>query len=532
MPGFNNGVMWADNVRFDGVGYPGAVTTDGQLLIGATVAPNIRVGTLTAGTGIAITPGAGTISIATAASVANSYDGDSGTATPLANNLDIIGATATGGTATNIVTSGATNVMSIALKNSISQPTTNAAGTEGVYSLGGNRFLHNYASTGVALDNTFLGNKAGNLTNTGQWTTVIGGESGSVLTSGRYNTIIGSNSAQALTTGEKNTVVGTYSFLSAVDASNNVVIGLSAGTNSTSASSNVFVGDYAGYYDVTGGFSVFVGSYAGEKMLGGDNVGIGNKACRGSNSATSTGGYNVAIGSNSLENVTTGNDDIAIGATSQRLATTGNFNCSFGSGTLNKLLTGSYNLACGFLAGQNYTGAESSNLLLQHPGVVGESNTIRIGTQGSWYQQENRCFIAGITGVTVSNTALVTLDTTTGQLGTKTIANLPTWTVINADQPAVVGAGYFCNKVGLLSLSLPAVSAVGDIIEVSNINTAAGTILTQGAGQQIYYGALSTTLGAGGTLASIAVGDSLKIVCRVDNTFWQVVSSVGSWTVV
>ena len=443
MPGFNNGVMWADNVRFDGTGYPGAITTDGQILIGATVSPNIRVGTLTAGTGIAITPGAGTISIATADSVANSYDGDSGTATPLANNLDIIGATATGGTATNIVTSGATNVMSIALKNSISQPTTNAAGTAGVYSLGGDRFLHNYSSAGAGGNNMFLGRSCGNLTLTGNQNSGVGADAFASLTSGSDNSSYGYSSGYALRDGRDNA-----------------------------------------YY----------GNNSGAQVV--------------------SGGYNVGIGS------------------SAHYAGKGSYNTCVGEHSLSQLVNGNYCVSLGYSSSFNYTGAESSNVIIQNQGVIGESNTIRIGTQGAGNLQENRCFIAGITGVTVSNTALVTLDTTTGQLGTKTIANLPTWTVINADQPAVVGAGYFCNKVGLLSLSLPAVSAVGDIIEVSNINTAAGTILTQGAGQQIYYGNLSTTLGAGGTLASIAVGDSLKIVCRVANTFWQVVSSVGSWTVV
>lgn len=63
MPGFNNGVVWANNVRFDGAGYPGQVTADGELLIGSTAAPNIKVGTITPGPGIAITNGSGTISI-------------------------------------------------------------------------------------------------------------------------------------------------------------------------------------------------------------------------------------------------------------------------------------------------------------------------------------------------------------------------------------------------------------------------------------------------------------------------------------
>lgn len=63
MPGFNNGVMYANNVRFDGAAYPGEVTADGQLLIGSTAAPNIRVNTLTPGTGVSITNGPGTIEI-------------------------------------------------------------------------------------------------------------------------------------------------------------------------------------------------------------------------------------------------------------------------------------------------------------------------------------------------------------------------------------------------------------------------------------------------------------------------------------
>lgn len=63
MPGFNNGVMWANNVRFDGTAYPGQVTADGQLLIGSTVAPNIKVATLTAGPGVGITNGSGSITI-------------------------------------------------------------------------------------------------------------------------------------------------------------------------------------------------------------------------------------------------------------------------------------------------------------------------------------------------------------------------------------------------------------------------------------------------------------------------------------
>ena len=64
MAGFRNEVVYADNVDFSsGSPVTGQVTTDGQLLIGATASPNIRVATLTAGAGISIMNGAGSITI-------------------------------------------------------------------------------------------------------------------------------------------------------------------------------------------------------------------------------------------------------------------------------------------------------------------------------------------------------------------------------------------------------------------------------------------------------------------------------------
>lgn len=65
MAGFDNDVVYGTNVDFSG-GFPvtGKVTTDGQLLIGSTASPNIRVGTIAAGsTKLAVTNGAGSISI-------------------------------------------------------------------------------------------------------------------------------------------------------------------------------------------------------------------------------------------------------------------------------------------------------------------------------------------------------------------------------------------------------------------------------------------------------------------------------------
>ena len=64
MAGFSRDTVYANNVDFTGSTQPTPqVLLNGQLLIGSAVAPNIRVATLTAGPGVNITNGAGTITI-------------------------------------------------------------------------------------------------------------------------------------------------------------------------------------------------------------------------------------------------------------------------------------------------------------------------------------------------------------------------------------------------------------------------------------------------------------------------------------
>lgn len=69
MPGFSNitgaeSIVWADNVSFDGTERGGKITTDGQLLIGSTVAPHLRPGNLTSTGGtVNITNSAGGINL-------------------------------------------------------------------------------------------------------------------------------------------------------------------------------------------------------------------------------------------------------------------------------------------------------------------------------------------------------------------------------------------------------------------------------------------------------------------------------------
>jgi hypothetical protein len=127
--------------------------------------------------------------------------------------------------------------------------------------------------------------------------------------------------------------------------------------------------------------------------------------------------------------------------------------------------------------------------------------------------------------------------TVTGNAGTNTltisvVGEGEVWQTITASQTLAVNNGYVCvSPGGALALALPAVSAVGAIIEVT-LDGATSFSITQSAGQQIRIGNTATTAGAGGSLTSTQQGDSIRMVCSVANLKWNVLSSMGNPTVV
>ena len=96
MAGFDNNVLWADNVDFRGIDPPTAqVTADGQLLIGSASGTAIRAALLTSSdSSVTFTTGAGTLSLQVAGgtSVGKTITGDSGGAlSPTSGNWNILG---------------------------------------------------------------------------------------------------------------------------------------------------------------------------------------------------------------------------------------------------------------------------------------------------------------------------------------------------------------------------------------------------------------------------------------------------------
>ena len=504
--GFSNGVLKAVNVDFRQTNpAQGQVTADGQLLIGSSVAPYIRVASLTStGSTITITPGHGTLNIEAASSFPSTFTEDSGTATPSSNNLNVEGGTSIGGFATNINTIGSGDTVTVCLNNSISQPDTSQDGSKGLYSLGGTIFLHDFTtfSTGSGPQDglcTFVGLNAGNL---------------NLTNDSSYCTACGGLALNSVTTASSCTAVGSHAAKSVTSAAFVTAIGESAGKNVTTNGYGTYVGAGAGKND-SGDYDTVVGSLAYVYLENGTtNIAIGYSSMVGSaiNPNLNTASYNVCIGSNNLFNVVSSG-----------------YCCAIGNNALPNLVTGSYVIALGANAGSNYVGAESNDILIGNTGTVGESNVIRIGTQGGGAGQQNTCYIAGITGVSVSNIKMVTINSATGQLGSQNIPGSSSWTAVNSGSNPITFVtlnGYIPKGAGVVDFMLPAAATIGDTYNIAGY----GNLWTvgQNAGQSITEGTHQTTIGVTGSLVASQVRDSCTIVCVETNTEFQIISSVGN----
>ncbi len=148
--------------------------------------------------------------------------------------------------------------------------------------------------------------------------------------------------------------------------------------------------------------------------LAGLEIGATNTAVGlGAFAANTTGVANTATGGAALAKNTTGNSNTAVGINALFFNTTGSGNIAVGHAALFGNSTGSGNIGLGLGAGFSAT-TGSNNIYIGSDGVAAEAATIHIGTQGT----QQATFIAGIAGKTVTNSAAVLIDTTTGHLGT------------------------------------------------------------------------------------------------------------------
>lgn len=168
---------------------------------------------------------------------------DSGTATVSGTTIQIKGGY-------NVNTSGATNIVTVNLDDSVLQPITNATGTQGVYAMGTkgattyetNRFMHAWGGgVGMTGYNTFLGYKNGRIDPAaiGLNNTIVGALAFDAYTSASNCVAIGKNSMTNATTSSSTTCVGSGSGSALTTGGSNLLLGLNSGNAYTTESNNI-----------------------------------------------------------------------------------------------------------------------------------------------------------------------------------------------------------------------------------------------------------------------------------------------------
>ena len=133
------------------------------------------------------------------------------------------------------------------------------------------------------------------------------------------------------------------------------------------------------------------------------------------------GAFNTIIGVQSAEAINGAEFNNGVGVSGIQTLNGGAGNNYVGSFGFGSLVSGNYNVGLGDSVGDNYTGSESSNILLNSYGVLGESNVFRVGAgTGTGDQQLSTSYISGIAGATISAGSptphLILCDTSDDQL--------------------------------------------------------------------------------------------------------------------
>lgn len=194
------------------------------------------------------------------------------------------------------------------------------------------------------------------------------------------------------------------------------------------------------------------------------------------------------------------------------------------------------NLSAAGVVSYNGTGTFTGSLITQNAMIYGGAANALVSTAAPTDGQ----ILIGSTGVAPVLSVLtpgtgITITNGPGSItinSSNTPSNFPYTVVTGATQTLSANNGYIANAAsGRVTFTLPAVSAVGDFIQIDGLNTGSGWTINQGTGQRIQLGASLTTVTTG-SLASTNVGDCVGMVCAVANLTWLVEDCVGNITVV
>ncbi len=192
--------------------------------------------------------------------------------------------------------------------------------------------------------------------------------------------------------------------------------------------------------------------------------------------------------------------------------TTSTFADTYGASTL--LYSNGANTVTGLAT------ANSSLLVTTSAGVPVQAGTmtngqIVIGSTGATPVVGQ---ITGSGGVSVTlGAGTIAISGTTGGVN---------WTTVTgASQAMAVNSGYITNNAGVVTLTLPATFAVGEVMYIVGLG-AGGWLVQANGGQTIHVGSSATS--SGGSVASTNQYDSMKLVGTVANTTLSVLGAPQS----
>ena len=494
MPGFNNGVMYANNVRFDGSAYPGQVTTDGQLLIGATASPNIRVGTIAAGSNMVVTPGAGTISVATSAtpSFTSATISNSPVSSTDATNKAYVDLIAAGMEFKDVVEAASTTALTAAYLNGSSGvgATLTNSGALAAFSLDG--------VSGTHLMRVLIKDQASSFQNGIYSVTTVGdGSTAWVLTRTTDYDTVAQMEEGAIVPVQSGTVnINTMWMQNSVVAT----IGVDAITYQKFQSAPIVTTQYA----------VLVGDVYNKiaSLATGSSGQILQSGGASANPAFSTATYPA----------TTAQGDLLLSSTANTI------------GTLSKDTNATRYLS--------NTGTNNNAAWAQIALATGVSGTLPIangGTNASSFTNTDGVVYfdgTGLNSTTVGTAGQVL--TSNGASVAPTFQAAPigmmTWTdVTGTTQAAAVNNGYVADNSGLVTITLPATAAFGSVVSVVGKGSGLWT-LHANTGQTINFG--SSASSSAGSITATNQYDAIQVLCTTANTTWTCTGvSQGNLTV-
>lgn len=288
---------------------------------------------------------------------------------------------------------------------------------------------------------------------------------------------------------------------------NNSVFGYQAGSGITTGTGNTMIGEESGLGITTSGSNTGLGFNAVWKYNGGFNTAVGYNSM----GSSGTGSTNTAIGYDSLTSVSSGSSNLAVGSLTLTSNTTGDHNSAIGNGALGSNTSGSTNVGIGnsSLSGVN-TGW--GNIGIGSNDISGAKNTITSGNNNLAIGNDVQFPSATANNqFNLGNILFGTLPATT----TNTTFTLPTTGSIGIGTSSpgakfAIQANNGDTATSLFQIGSSTASATTTLFNVLNTGNV-------GIGTTSPFGELSLNAPAGNTVPEFVIGSSTGTIFSVSS---------------